>query len=85
LEFKSPSDRKIIGVLKALKFISDDGLPTERQAQGILADGVRDAYADLFQLNMNAQNLTKGQLIDEFRTLSPGAALGLSFASLSRR
>jgi hypothetical protein len=30
LEFKSPSDRKIIGVLKALKFIGDDGVPTER-------------------------------------------------------
>jgi hypothetical protein len=77
LEFKSPSDRKIIGVLKALKFISDDGVPTERyyafqdqtQAPGVLADGIQDAYADLFQLNINAQNLTKSQLIDEFRTL----------------
>jgi hypothetical protein len=80
LEFKSPSDRKIIGVLKALKFISDDGAPTERyyafldqtQAPDILADGIRDAYADLFQVNINAQNLTKNELINKFQTLSQG-------------
>jgi len=80
LEFKAPSDRKIIGVLKALKFVSDDGAPTERyyafldrtQGPGILADGIRDAYADLFQVNINAQNLTKGELINNFRTLSQG-------------
>src|SRR5215471_4836008 len=78
LEFKSPSDRKIIGVLKALKFIGDDGTPTERyhafqdqtQASGILADGIRDAYADLFQVNINAQTLTKSELIDQFQTPS---------------
>jgi hypothetical protein len=80
LEFKSPSDRKIIGVLKALRFISDDGTPMERyyafldqtQAPSILADGIRDAYGDLFQVNINAQNLTKSELIDRFRTPSQG-------------
>jgi hypothetical protein len=80
LEFKAPSDRKIIGVLKALRFISDDGAPTERyyafldqtQAPDILADSIRDAYADLFQVNINAQNLTKNELINKFRTLSQG-------------
>jgi hypothetical protein len=80
LEFKSPSDRLIIGVLKALKFINDDGTPTERyyafldqtQAPRILADGIRDAYDDLFQVNINAQTLTKSELINKFRTLSQG-------------
>lgn len=80
LEFKSPSDRLIIGVLKALKFISDDGAPMERyyafldQTQGpaILADGIHEAYADLFQVNINARNLTKSELINKFRTLSHG-------------
>jgi hypothetical protein len=80
LEFRSPSDRRIIGVLKALKFISDDGIPTERyhafldhtQAPQTLADGIRVAYADLFQTNANAQDLTKDELIDKFRTLSQG-------------
>jgi uncharacterized protein DUF5343 len=80
LDFRSPSDRRVIGVLKALKFISDDGAPTERyhlfldytQAPGVLADGIRDAYTDLFQLDANAQDLTKGELIDKFRTLNNG-------------
>jgi hypothetical protein len=80
LEFKSPSDRLIVGVLKALKFIDDDGAPTERyyafldqtQAPRILADGIRDAYADLFQVNINAQTLMKSELINKFRTLSQG-------------
>jgi hypothetical protein len=81
LEFKSPSDRLIVGVLKALKFINDDGAPTERyfayldqtQAPRVLADGIRDAYADLFQVNINAQTLTtKSDLINKFRTLSQG-------------
>jgi hypothetical protein len=80
LEFKSPNDRLIIGVLKALRFINDDGAPTERyyayldqtQAPRVLADGIRDAYADLFQVNINAQTLTKSELINKFRTLSQG-------------
>jgi hypothetical protein len=80
LEFRSPSDRRIIGVLKALKFINEDGAPTERyhaflhhaQAPRILADGIRDAYADLFQADINAQDLTKTELFDKFRTLSQG-------------
>jgi hypothetical protein len=80
LEFKSAADRLIIGVLKALKFLSDDGKPTERyyafldqtQAPHVLADGIRDAYADLFQVNTNAQNMSKADLINKFKTLSQG-------------
>jgi hypothetical protein len=44
----------------------------QMQAPSILADGIRDAYADLFQVNVNAQNLTKSELIDQFRTPSQG-------------
>jgi hypothetical protein len=80
LEFKSPSDRLIIGVLKALKFLNDDGAPTDRyyafldqtQAPRVLADGIRDAFDDLFQVNINANTLQKGDLINKFRTLSQG-------------
>jgi hypothetical protein len=70
LELKSPSDQKIIDVLKGLKFISDQGAPTERyyafldqtQAPGILADAFRDAYADLFQANINAHDTPRPTL-----------------------
>jgi hypothetical protein len=77
LEFKSPADRLIIGVLKALKFLNDDGAPTQRyysfldqsQAERVLAEGIREAYDDLFQVNVNAQNLSKAELINKFKTL----------------
>ena len=80
LEFKSPADRLIIGVLKALKFLNDDGAPTQRyysfldqsQAERVLAEGIREAYDDLFQVNVNAQNLSKAELINKFKTLSQG-------------
>jgi hypothetical protein len=80
LEFKSPHDRLIIGVLKALKFLNDDGTPTSRYfafldqtvAPRVLAEGVREAYDDLFQVNINAQTLSKAELINKFRTLSQG-------------
>lgn len=80
LEFKSPSDRLIIGVLKGLRFLSDDGAPTDRyyafldqtQAPRVLADGIRDAFDDLFQVNINAHTLQKADLINKFRTLSQG-------------
>lgn len=78
LEFKSPSDRPIIDVLEALGFVSEGGIPTERyhafvdKTPGVLANGIRDAYPDLFQADCNAQNLTKDELISNFRVLSHG-------------
>ena len=80
LDFRSRCDRQIIGVLRALKFIGDDGALTERyysfrdqtQAPGTLADGIHNAYADLFEENINAQNLTKSELINRFQALSQG-------------
>jgi hypothetical protein len=38
----------------------------------VLAEGVREAYDDLFQVNINAQTLSKSELINKFRTLSQG-------------
>jgi hypothetical protein len=73
LEFKSPGDQKlIIGVLKALKFISDEGAPTERyyafldrtQAPAVLAEAIRDGYSDLFHAHINAQSGSKSDPID---------------------
>jgi hypothetical protein len=63
LDFKSPSDQKIIGVLKALKFISNEGAPTNRycafldrtQAPAILAEAILDGYSDLFHAHIKAQ------------------------------
>lgn len=80
LDYKASTDRLIISVLKSLGFLADDGRPTQRyfdyldqtQSQIVLADAIRDAYADLFQVNKNAQDMTKAEVINKFKTLSQG-------------
>jgi hypothetical protein len=80
LEFKSTSDRLVISVLKSLGFLADDGRPTERyfafldqtQSAIVLAEGIREAYADLFQVNREAHKLQRPDLIGKIKTLSQG-------------
>jgi hypothetical protein len=100
LEFKSSSDRLIIGVLKSLGFLEDNGAPTERyylfldQSQGgaVLAEGIREAYADLFRVNKDAQKLDTQELTNKFKTLSQGklsssvlAKFALTFSALVKQ
>lgn len=81
LDFKSTADRLIIGVLKSLGLLDDQGRPTQRyfafldqtQSAAILAEAVREAYADLFAVNVNAQNLSKAEIVNKFKTLSQGS------------
>lgn len=55
--FKSKNDRYLLGVLKALRFVTDSGEPTDRwrayrdQVNGprVLASALRDCYADVFE------------------------------------
>ncbi len=80
LEFKSNPDRLVLGVLKSIGFLGEDGKPTERyfkfldqtQSEIVLADGIRDAYADLFQVNKTANKLSKSEVVGKFKTLSQG-------------
>lgn len=80
LEFKSKGDRLIIGVLKSLKFIDDGGKPMDRyfrfidqsQSARVLAEAVEEAYADLFAVNRNANQLNKQEIVGKFKTLSQG-------------
>ncbi len=81
LEFKSNYDRLIIGVLKSIGFLgSEDGTPTERyfsfldqtQSEIVLAEGIRDAYSDLFQVNKTAEKLSKQNVKGKFKTLTQG-------------
>ncbi len=61
LGFKSTYDRLVIGVLVALDFLSTDKKPTDRyfrfldqtQSEIVLAQAVRDAWVDLFEVNRN--------------------------------
>lgn len=78
--YKSSAERLIIGVLKSLNFLEDDGRPTQRyhdyldqtQSEAIMAEAVKEAYADLFQVNKNAQNMTGTEVFNKLKTLSQG-------------
>lgn len=100
LGFTSSADRLVPNVFKALGLLTADGTPTERyfefldQTQGgrVLADGIREAYADLFQLNRNAQNMSKAELKGKIKTLTQGKAsdtvvdkMSTTFLALSRQ
>lgn len=80
LEFKSTNDRLIIGVLKSLGFIDDSGRPKDRyfrfldqtQSAKVLAEAIRDAYQDLFKVNTKANELSKQEVVNKFKTLGQG-------------
>ena len=80
LDFKSSADRLSIGVLKSIGFLDSSGTPTQRyfeyldqtQSGRVLADGIRDAYSDLFQVNKTANELSQTEVKNKLRTLSQG-------------
>ena len=65
LGFTSTNDRLFIGILKDLGFLNRDGTPQPRyfqfldraRAKQAVAEGIRDAFADLFAVNTKAQDL----------------------------
>ncbi len=80
LGFKSTNDRLFIGVLKDLGFLDTDGIPTERyyqfldrsQSTRVVAQGIREAYGDLFKINVNAHMLSADEVKNKLRTLYKG-------------
>jgi hypothetical protein len=99
LGFKSSADRLIINVLKALGFLTADGAPTDRyfrfldQTQGrrVLAEGLQDAYADLYQLNREAHKMGRTELKGKLKTLTQGQVsdsvvdkMAMTFESLGK-
>ena len=81
LGFQNSNDRAIINVLKVLGFIDDSGVPTSRyhqyldqtQSALVLADGIRDAYEDLFRVNRKAHEMSLPDVKNKMKTLSEGA------------
>lgn len=80
LGFKSTNDRLFVPLLKALKFLDDSGKPTARyhaflddsQWQRVLADGVKDAFPDLFRVNKDAHKLSREALSGKLKSLGEG-------------
>jgi len=81
LDFKSTNDRPIIGVLKALGFVDESGVPKQpyfdymddERHKTVLADGIRRAYADLFKLNNKADEKDAAWVKNKLKILAQGA------------
>jgi hypothetical protein len=80
LGFKSTADRLFIGILKALGFLNASGNPQPRyfeyldqtQSSRVLAEAMRETYADLFELNVNANKWTREEVKNKLKTLTQG-------------
>jgi hypothetical protein len=80
LEFASSNDRLIIGILKDLGFLNADGVPQDRyhqfldksQSWTVLAEGIKDAYSDLFAVNKEANTLDVDGVFNKLKTLYKG-------------
>src|SRR5260221_11762286 len=81
LGFTSTNDRLIVGVLKALGFLDEAGVPTQRyfefldgtQSKTVLGQGIREAYADLFRVNNKANEMNEVDVKNKLKTLTQGA------------
>jgi hypothetical protein len=80
LEFKSTNDRLFIGMLKILGFVDNNGVPQDRyfrfldqtQSKQVLAEGIKEAYADLFTVNVKANEMTTTEVKNKLKTLTQG-------------
>jgi Family of unknown function (DUF5343) len=80
LGYSSAPDRLVIGVLKSLGFLADDGRPLQRyfdyldqsRSAIVMAEGVKEAYADLFKVNKAADKLSKVDIFNKLKTLTQG-------------
>ena len=99
LGFKTTSDRLIVSVLKSLGFIDESGVPKQRYHQfldseissKVLAEGIRDAYGDLFALNIDANTKDQTWVRNKLKTLSQGtksdaviSKMALTFTALCK-
>jgi hypothetical protein len=80
LDFASSNDRLFIGMLKGLGFLDDSGAPTDRyyrfldqgESGKVLAEAIREAYGDLFQVNTKANQLSVDEVRNKLKTLTLG-------------
>ena len=81
LEFKSTNDRLFIGMLKFLGFIDGLGSPQDRyfkfldqtQSKFVLAEAIKEAYADLFTVNVKANEMSVNDVKNKLKTLTQGS------------
>lgn len=92
LGFTSTNDRLFIGILKDLGFLNRDGTPQQRyfdfldrsRSKQILADGIREAYADLFAINTKANEFSIQDAKNKLRTLYSGKKTDLVIGNIAK-
>lgn len=80
LGFQNSNDRLFINLVKALGFLNDTGEPKRRyheyldltRSETVLADAIREAYADLFRVNNHAENMSTPDVKNKMKALSEG-------------
>jgi hypothetical protein len=91
LGFTSTNDRLFIGILKDLGFVNRDGAPQPRYfefldrslSKQVVAAGIRDAYSELFAINIRANEMTVGDVKNKLRTMFAGKKTDLVIGNIA--
>ena len=78
--FESTNDKLFISMLKSIDLLDESGTPTDRyykfldqtESANVLADGIRDAYEDLFNINNKAYSMSIAEVENKLKTLTQG-------------
>lgn len=92
LGFTSSTDRLFANVLKSIGFLDDSGVPTERYfkfldqscSKQMVAEGVKEAYVDLFNLNVSANTMTQAEVEGKFKTLTNGSKAAATITQMAK-
>jgi hypothetical protein len=92
LGFKSTNDRLFIGILKDLGFLNRDGAAQQRyfefldrtKSRAVVAAGVKDAFSDLFALNIRANDMSVDDVKNKLRTLFAGKKTELTIDRIAK-
>lgn len=92
LGFTSTNDRLFIGILKDLGFLNRDGTPQTRYfnfldrslSKQILAEGIREAFSELFAINTKANEFTIDDAKNKLRTLYAGKKTELVIGNIAK-
>jgi hypothetical protein len=92
LGFTSTNDRLFIGILKDLGFLNRDGAPQTRyfefldrsRSKQVLAEGIREAFSDLFAINTKAHEFTMDEARNKLRTLYAGKKTDLVVSNIAK-
>jgi hypothetical protein len=92
LGFTATNDRLFIGILKDLGFLNRDGAPQQRyfdfldrnRSKGVLADAIREAFSELFAINVRANELGFEDVKNKLRTLYAGKKTDLVIGRIAK-